>query len=187
MVTLRTERLLLRPWRDDDLGGFRAMGADPRVMECFPAPLTAEQSDQLAARIRARMERNGYGLWAIEAPGEAAFAGFCGLNIPEYDLPFGSCVEIAWRLAGPWWGRGWASEAARAALSFGFTQLGLAEIVAFTATTNRRSIAVMERLGMKRDPARDFDHPLVADGHRLKRHVLYSATPASTRQRSVAT
>lgn len=170
---LATDRLILRPWRDDDLPAFRAMGADPRVMAYFPALLSADESDQLAGRIRARMAERGFGLWAIEVPDQVPFAGFCGLNIPDYDLPCGPCVEIGWRLAAPCWSKGWATEAARAALMFGFAQLGLREIVSFTAATNRRSARVMERIGMVHDEAGDFEHPLVPPGHPLRPHVLY--------------
>jgi len=169
-MVVRTERLLLRPWRDDDLPPLRAMNADPEVMACFPAPLTAEESDALAARLRAAYAERGWGVWAVELHGQG-FAGMVGLQVPAWQTPFGPCVEVLWRLARSHWGKGLATEAARAALDYGFGTLGLAEIVAFTALPNVRSRAVMERLGMEQ--VGEFDHPSLADGHRLRRHVLY--------------
>lgn len=171
--SLRTERLLLRPWRDADREPFAAMNADPRVMEHFPRPLTREESDALAARILRGFEADGFGVWAVEAPGEANFIGFTGLARPRFEMHFTPCVEVGWRLAAPYWGRGFATEGARAALRFAFQTLKLPEVVAMVVPANRRSIRVMEKLGMHRDPGDDFDHPLFAEGHPLRRHVLY--------------
>lgn len=171
--TLSTPRLRLRPWRDEDLVPFAAINADPEVMEYFPSVLTREQSNAVAAKIRQEMEERGHGLWAVEEPGVVEFAGFVGLSVPRFDAPFMPCIEIGWRLARPCWGRGLATEAARAALAFGFDELGLLEIVSFTASANRASRRVMEKLGMVRDPADDFDHPFLAEGHWLRRHLLY--------------
>ena len=168
-----TARLVLRRWRAVDREPFAAMNADARVMEHFPATLSRAESDALADRIDEQFATLGYGLWAIEVPGHTAFAGFCGLAIPRFEAPFTPCVEIGWRLAAEWWGRGYATEAARAVLAFGFDTLALPEIVSFTTTTNQRSQRVMERIGMRRDPADDFDHPLLPPGHQLRRHVLY--------------
>lgn len=179
MTRLRTPRLILRDWRSADLELFAALNADPAVMEHFPAPMTRAESDVMVERIAAHLARHGYGLWAVEAPGVAPFIGCFGLNHPGFAAAFTPCVEIGWRLATAWWGQGYATEAARAALAIGFQQHGLDEIVSFTTTINRRSAAVMERLGMTRDPAEDFDHPLVAKGHRLRRHVLYRTTRRS--------
>jgi RimJ/RimL family protein N-acetyltransferase len=177
--TLTTERLVLRPWRDDDLAPFAALNADPAVMEHFPATLSRAESDAAAALIRAGLEERGFGWWAVEVPGVAPFIGFIGLSVPAFNahfLPPGrEVVEIGWRLARDHWGRGYATEGAREALRFGFEDLGLAEIVAFTAVGNTRSRAVMRRLGMTHDPADDFDHPGIPPGHRLSRHVLYRA------------
>ena len=173
IATLTTDRLILRPWRAADLAPFAALNADPAVMAHFPAPLTREESDAMVGRIRAFMAAEGFGWWAVEAPGEAPFIGFIGLFRPAFQTHFTPCVEVGWRLAKDYWGRGYASEGAREALRFGFENLGLAEIVALTTTTNARSQAVMRRLGMTRDPADDFDHPRLADGHPLQRHVLY--------------
>lgn len=149
------------------------MNADPRVMEFFPAPLGRPGSDALVDRIEAHFDEHGFGLWAVEVPGVAPFIGFTGLAIARFAAPFAPCVEIGWRLAAEHWGHGYATEAARLALAHGFESAGLAEILAFTAVDNRRSRAVMERLGMQHDPADDFDHPSVPEGHALRRHVLY--------------
>lgn len=170
---LTTERLLLRPWRDDDLAAFAAMNGDPEVMRFFPATLGRAESDELASRIRASLAARGFGNWAVEVPGVIPFAGFVGLSVPRFDAPFMPCVEIGWRLARACWGKGYATEAARAALAFGFGTLKLAEIVSFTVVANLPSRRVMERLGMRHDPSGDFDHPALADGHPLRRHVLY--------------
>jgi RimJ/RimL family protein N-acetyltransferase len=171
--TLTTARLVLRPWRDEDLEPFAALNADPRVMEYFAKCLTREESAARIAAIRAHFDEHGFGKWAVEAPGVAPLVGIVGLAVPKEELPFNPCVEIGWRLAAEHWGRGYATEAARAALDFGFHSLGLNEIVAFTVPANARSRGVMERLGMTRDPAGDFDHPMVPPGHPVRRHVLY--------------
>lgn len=168
---LRTERLRLRRWREEDRGPFAAMNADPRVMEHFPALMSRAESDAVVDRIAAWFERDGIGLWAIEAAGE--FVGFAGLIWQLPPLPFAPAVEVGWRLTPAAWGRGYATEAARAAIDDGFARVAIDGIVSMTATTNARSIAVMERLGMRRDPAEDFDHYRIEPGHRLERHVLY--------------
>ncbi len=168
---LRTARLLLRRWRPADRPAFAAMNADPRVMEHFPSVLTTEESDALADLIDLHFGRHGYGLWAAEIPGTAPFAGFIGLSIPAFAAPFAPCVEIGWRLAAEYWGRGYAVEGARAVLAHAFGELGLDEVVSFTVAGNVRSRRVMETIGMTRDPADDFDHPWLPAGSR--RHVLY--------------
>jgi len=170
---LRTARLLLRQWRPDDLPLFAALNADPRVMEFFPAPKTASESNAQAAWIEKGIEANGYGLWAVEVPGAAPFIGFVGLSPVGFRGHFTPCVEVGWRLAFDHWGRGYATEGARAALAHGFGRLALPEIVSFTAAGNARSRAVMAKLGMVRDPRDDFDHPAIAEGNPLRRHVLY--------------
>ncbi|HEV3167313.1 MAG TPA: GNAT family N-acetyltransferase [Isosphaeraceae bacterium] len=172
-VMLTTPRLHLRLWRDEDLTAFAAMNADPRVMEFFPKVLDRADSDAVAARIRNHLAHRGFGLWAVEIPGVADFIGFVGLAVPGFEAHFTPCVEVGWRLAHDYWGRGYASEAARAALDFGFRQLALPEIVSFTAAVNWRSRRVMERIGMQRAPADDFEHPAVPEGHTLRLHVLY--------------
>jgi RimJ/RimL family protein N-acetyltransferase len=173
VAVLRTERLVLRDWRDGDLEPFARMNADPRVMEYFPATLTTSESDALATRIRAELRMRRFGAWAVEIPGVADFGGFVGLSVPAFRAHFTPCVEVGWRLAAQLWGRGYAGEAARAAVDFGFAVLGLAEIVSFTVPANLRSRRVMERLGMHRAPEDDFDHPDIAAEDPLRRHVLY--------------
>ena len=171
--TLQTERLILRDWRDEDLEPFAALNADPAVMEWFPAVLSRAESDAAAERIRAELAERGFGLGAVEAPGVAPFLGFAGLSVPRFEAHFAPCVEIGWRLARAHWGRGYAAEAARAALAFGLERLALPEIVSFTAVGNAKSRRVMEKLGMTHDAAGDFDHPSLPPSHRLRRHVLY--------------
>lgn len=170
---LRTSRLWLRQWRAEDLEPFARMNRDPAVMEYFPALLEREQSDAIVARTELLFRERGFGLWALEVPGVAAFAGFVGLSVPRFEAHFTPCVEVGWRLAREHWGRGYATEAARAALDFGFRSCGLEEIVSMAVVLNERSRAVMARLGMARDAAEDFDHPLLPEGHALRRHVLY--------------
>jgi RimJ/RimL family protein N-acetyltransferase len=171
--TIETDRLRLRAWDDADLTAFAAMNADPRVMEHFPAPLSPAQSDASVGRVTAHFEQHGFGMWVVEIPGVTPFAGAVGLMIPRFTASFTPCVEIGWRLAQAHWGHGYATEGARAALAFGFTTIGLPEIVSFTVPANVRSRRVMEKLGMSHDPGDDFDHPELPAGHPLRRHVLY--------------
>jgi RimJ/RimL family protein N-acetyltransferase len=177
-AALRTPRLLLRPWRDEDLAPFAAMGADPRVMEHFPARLTRAESDAQALLLRRQLEERGWGLWAVEAPGVAPFIGFTGLSVPRFHAPFTPCVEVGWRLAAEHWGQGYATEAARAAVAYAFGQLQLPALVSFTVPANARSRAVMERLGFTHRPDEDFEHPSLPEGHPLRRHVLYRLSRA---------
>jgi len=172
-LRLNTSRLILRRWQDEDLEPFARLNADDRVTQYLLHRLTRAQSDAMVVRINAHFEREGFGLWAVEAPGVAPFVGAVGLVVPSFTAPFTPCVEIGWRLDPAFWGRGFASEAARAALAFGFQTAGLSEIVSFTVPANGRSRAVMQRLGMVHSPADDFDHPLVPEDHPLLRHVLY--------------
>ncbi len=174
---LRTERLLLRRWRPEDLEPFAALNADPTVMKFMPTTLSAAESARLIERIEAGFEANGYGLWALELPRQAPCVGFVGLAPVAVELSFAPAVEVGWRLARSLWGRGLATEGASAALAFGFEECGLHEVVSFTAQGNRRSRAVMARLGMHHDPGEDFDHPLLAAGDPLRRHVLYRLDP----------
>ena len=167
---IRTERLLLRRWVRADRNPFAELNADVRVMEHFPSVLTRSESDAIVERIEAHFERHGFGLWAVEVPGEFPFIGFVGLAVPPFEAHFTPCVEVGWRLAAQHWGRGYATEAARACVAFAFDQAGLSEIVSMTVPENIRSRRVMERLGMSRDPADDFEHPTLPD-HR--RHILY--------------
>ena len=170
---LRTPRVLLRQWRDTDREPFAALNADPEVMEHFPGVLSRVDSDALADRITTGISERGWGLWAVEVTATATFAGFVGLNPATFDAPFTPAVEIGWRLARADWGRGLATEAARAVLDHAFGPLDLDEIVSFTSATNLRSQHVMQKIGMDRDPGDDFDHPALPEGHRLRRHVLY--------------
>lgn len=175
--SVRTDRLVLRAWRPDDLAAFRLINADHEVMALMPSTLTAAQSDAQGMRIMDAIATRGWGLWAVEVPGVAPFIGYVGLNEPAQPMPFQSGgepgVELAWRLSRRHWGHGYASEAARAALDFAFEALRLDQVVAYTVPHNGRSRAVMERIGMIRDDGADFDHPILAEGHPLRRHVLY--------------
>jgi RimJ/RimL family protein N-acetyltransferase len=174
--TIVTERLVLRRWRREDREPFAVMNADPAVMEFFPSALSREQSDVLAQRGDELFDRFGYGLFAVEVRDNEPFVGFVGLAPFTTDepspLPFAPGVEVGWRLTQGVWGRGYAPEAATACLDLGFNA-GLDEIVSFTSVLNERSQSVMRKIGMQRDPAADFDHPRIADGDRLRPHVLY--------------
>jgi RimJ/RimL family protein N-acetyltransferase len=171
MSELRTDRLLLRDWRASDLDPWAAMNADPVVREYFPGVLTREQSEASVARFQADLDRRGWGWWAVEIAATGEFIGFTGLDPVEAGMPF-SGVETGWRLARPAWGHGYATEAARAAVSHAFEGLGLAEVLAVTVAGNLRSRAVMRRLGMTYDPADDFDDPEVPEGP-LRRGVVH--------------
>jgi RimJ/RimL family protein N-acetyltransferase len=175
IVTLRTERLVLRPWRDSDRAPFAAMNADPRVMEHFPAPNTRAESDAGFDRIVAKMSAQGFGLWAVEIQGVAEFIGFIGLN-PADALLGRPVLEIGWRLAAEHWGRGYATEGGRASLAHAFAVLGQDEVVSFTSAANQRSRRVMEKLGLVRRPEEDFDHPGVPATWSGRRHVVYAIT-----------
>ena len=171
---ISTPRLLLRRWTSDDLAPFAALNADPEVMEHFPATMSRAASDDFVAqRIAPHFEEHGYGLWAVDRTDRDEFIGFIGLMWQTFDAPFTPALEVGWRLARPHWGHGFATEGATAAISYGFSQKGIDEIVSMTAVVNARSIAVMERLGMQREPAEDFEHPRVPVGSPLRRHVLY--------------
>ena len=157
------------------------MHQDPEVMRYFPDLLTPEQSEWLAEDCRIHLERRDWGMWAVESLHSGEFIGFVGLHIPDADLPFGPCIEIAWRLKRSAWGQGYATEAARAVLRVAFERLGLQEIVSFTSVLNTPSQAVMERLGMTRDP-QTFQHPSVPLAHRLCEHCLYRLSVADWRR-----
>lgn len=170
---LETQRLALRDWHDADRAPFAAMNSDPAVMEFFPRPLLRAESDALVAMFQAELDEKGYCPWAVENISTGAFIGFVGLHaVPAY-MAFAPGVEVGWRLAAPYWGHGYASEAGAAALRFGFGTLELDEIVSFTSVVNLRSRRVMERLGMPRDEADDFDHPNIDERHPLRPHVLH--------------
>ena len=173
-ITHATDRLSIRPWCDGDREPFASMCADPEVMRYFPAPLSREESDALIDRAIARAEADGVCFQPLVRSADDCFLGFVGLSRPAWQVPGApDCVEVGWRLARSAWGQGYASEAAGAWCRFGFETLGLDEIVSFTTVNNDRSRRVMERLGMTRNPADDFDHPLLDPDHPLLRHVLY--------------
>ena len=170
---LQTQRLILRNWQQSDLEPFAQMNADAEVMKYFPATLSRSESDALVERIENHHRVHRFGLWAVEERATGAFIGFIGLNVPTFEAHFTPTVEIGWRLAKAFWGKGYATEGARSAIDYGFEVMGLTEIVSFTAQLNLRSIAVMERLGMTHQEADDFEHPRLPSGHPLQRHVLY--------------
>jgi RimJ/RimL family protein N-acetyltransferase len=173
---LETPRLHLRAWTDDDLPAFATMNADREVMRYFPEAMSREKSDRLAKRIRDNMAKHGWGLWAVEVKTGPNLAGFVGLAVPTFKADFTPAVEIGWRLSRDCWGRGFATEGAQAVLAFAFGRLNLGELVSFTAVGNQRSRGVMERLGMIHKPAEDFEHPMIAEGSPVRRHVLYRLT-----------
>ncbi len=168
---LETDRLLLRSWKAEDRQPFAELNADTGVMEHFPNLLSRAESDAMVDRIEASFDSHGFGLWAVERIDNGSFIGFVGLAVPTFEADFLPGVEVGWRLARIAWGHGFATEAASAALDDGFRRCELDEILSFTATLNRRSERVMERLGMS--PSGEFDHPKLAEGDPLRRHVLY--------------
>jgi len=178
-----TDRLILRRWQASDGAPFASMNADPRVMQFFPRPLDRQTSDDLISRFQAHDEAHGFTLWALEERETGAFAGFTGLLHFDFAAPFSPGVEIGWRLPVAFWGRGLASEAARASLAFGLNVLKIAEIVAFAAASNARSRRVMERIGMSRDASDDFHHPKMPREHPLQPCVLYRIRPADLTKR----
>lgn len=172
-ATLETERLLLREWRDDDIPKAAAMNACPDVMRYFVEPLNHDQNLEMVERVRKHFAEHGFGFWAVELKGVESFIGLLGLAVPRFEADFTPCVEIGWRLTQPYWGQGLAPEGATAAMNFGFNELELDEIVAFTIPSNLPSRRVMEKLGMTHSASEDFDHPMVPANHRCLRHVLY--------------
>ena len=164
-------RVVLRQWKESDLEPFAVMNADPEVMRFFPKPLTREESALSMARQRAWIEERGWGWWAVEVDG--VFAGFTGLSEPKFTSHFTPCIEIGWRLRKEFWGQGFGFEAAKRAMTYAFGELKLSELVSFTAAVNLRSRKLMERLGFSHDSDDDFDHPQIAEGNWLRRHVLY--------------
>jgi ribosomal-protein-alanine N-acetyltransferase len=170
---IATDRLILRRWREEDLVPFADLNADQTAMRFMPGVMTAEETQALIGRFEEHHRAHGFGVWAVEAPGVAPFVGFVGLQRVGFEAHFTPAVEVGWRLAPAFWGKGYATEAARAALRFGFEDLTLGQIVSFTVPANKASWSVMERLGMTRNPSEDFDHPRLPVGHALRRHVLY--------------
>jgi len=170
---MRTGRLAMRQWQPADREPFAALNADPEVMRHFPARLSRAESDAFADRLAEALNRNGYGLWALEVTETGEFIGFAGLQAVSFEAHFTPAVEVGWRLARAAWGHGYAMEAARAAVRYAFTELDLTELVSFTTAANVRSQAVMRRIGLTHDPADDFDHPRLPPDHPMRRHVLY--------------
>ena len=175
-IEISTARLRLRQWQDSDYEPFARMNADERVMEFFVSPLERDASNALADKSRAAIRDQGWGLWAVEVVGVAPFIGFVGLNTVADSIPIAPCVEVGWRLDRRFWGYGYASEAATAAVAFGFASAHLSEIVSFTATINHRSRKVMERIGMRFN-GETFEHPNVPKNHPLREHVVYRISP----------
>lgn len=175
-MKIQTGRLILRPWKPEDLEPFAALNADPRVMEYFPALLTRKESDERVRSWQTKIETRGWGLWAVSVPDVADFIGFIGLNDVDFTAHFTPAIEVGWRLAYDYWGKGYAVEGALACLKYAFETLHLKELVSFTAVQNMRSRRVMERIGMHHDSKDDFDHPRLPEGHALKKHVLYRLT-----------
>jgi RimJ/RimL family protein N-acetyltransferase len=171
--TITTSRLLLRRWRGSDRELFRAMNADPRVMEFMPGLLSPQASDDLFARIEQHFDRHGFGAFAAELIEEKAFIGYIGLAIPSFYAPFMPAVEVGWRLAFEYWGHGLATEGARAVVQHAFELQSLPSLVSFTVPQNLRSRRVMEKIGMVHDQKDDFEHPSLPAGHPMRHHVLY--------------
>ena len=172
-MMLRTDRLILRPWREEDLPLVAAITADPEVMRFFHLTRTRAQSDAWVARTQAHLDAHGFGLLAVEVPGVSPFIGFVGLSTVPDSVPCAPAVEAVWTLGREYWQKGYCTEAAKAIITDGFTRLGLAEIVAMTAKANTPSQAVMRKLGMTRDISGDFGHPFVPTSHVMHNHVLY--------------
>lgn len=173
MIPLKTDRLLLREWRESDKPAFARLNADLRVMEFFPVSLTRGESDQLYEKIQSHFRQYGFGLYAAELLQTGSFIGYVGLAIPTFEAKFTPCVEIGWRFAAENWGQGLATEGAREVVRHAFDDLGLTELVSLTVPANMRSRRVMEKLGMTHHACDDFDHPRLPEGHPLRRHVLY--------------
>ncbi|MBY0269385.1 MAG: GNAT family N-acetyltransferase [Burkholderiales bacterium] len=172
IIEFETHRLRLRQWHESDRAPFAAMNADPAVMEFFPALQSREASDLSITAWQSQFASRGWSNWAVELLESSQFIGFIGLSVPRRTLPFSPCVEIGWRLASAYWGNGYATEGAQAALRVGFERIGLSEVVSFTAVGNLKSRAVMERIGMA-NANEDFEHPGVPEGHALRLHCLY--------------
>ena len=170
---IETPRLRLRCWLPEDVEPWALMNADPRVMEYFVEATPVERSREQAKLMAADLERNGFGYFVLERLDSTGFAGIIAIDDIRWDAPFEPRREIGWRLPVEMWGNGYATEGAGAALRYAFETMGWPEIVSMTSTLNERSMRVMQRLGMSRDPEEDFDHPRVPHGHRLQRHVLY--------------
>jgi RimJ/RimL family protein N-acetyltransferase len=172
-VILATERLILRTWKAEDAEAYFLINQDAKVIEFLPRSLTMQEVDDFIERVNKQQDERSYSLWAIELKETGEFIGFTGLNYTDFPADFTPAVEVGWRLGSQFWGSGYATEAAKAALDYGFNEMGLHEIVSFTVPANKRSINVMEKIGLKRDFAGDFAHPKLSMEHPLSQHVLY--------------
>lgn len=172
IIEPKTERLQLRQWRKQDFSAFAELNAHPEVMEFYPKTLNEDESNDMAQRFEALLTYRGWGFWVVENLEDNKFMGFVGLHEPTYDLPVTPCVEIGWRLVREYWGQGYATEAAKASLGVAFEKLDLPEVYSFTSVLNKKSQAVMERLGMI-DMERNFEHPMIPEGSSLREHVLF--------------
>jgi len=172
---LITERLVLRQWQESDYMPFSRMNADPVVMEYYPSTLSEDESNAMADKLKGLISEQSWGFWAIETKNEKEFIGFVGLHKPTYDLPVSPCIEVGWRLAKEYWGRGYATEAAKESLRFAFEELDIGEVYSFASVSNKKSRSVMERLSMS-DTRNNFEHPIIPEGHSLREHVLYKIT-----------
>jgi len=181
---VKTERLLLRQWTEDDFVHFAEMCNDKDVMEFFPKLQTQSESYEMAKRIQALIEDRGWGLWAVEIPNQHKFIGFVGLNIPKDNMPFSPCVEIGWRLSKHYWGKGYAIEAATKSLEYAFNKLNLTEVVSFTTLANVRSMAVMQKIGM-RNSGQNFMHPGIEASNPQREHVLYKISKSEWQQNAL--
>lgn len=175
MIFLETSRTILRQWQAGDIPRFAEMNADKTVMQYYPSVMSVLESENLVARFRRHIQQEGYGFFALELKESGEFLGFVGLNKPAYALPFSPCIEIGWRLAKEYWGKGYASEAAGKCLEFAFAVCNIPEIVSFTSLLNKKSQAVMERIGMT-NTRYHFEHPALPENHVLREHVLYKIT-----------
>ncbi|WP_068471039.1 GNAT family N-acetyltransferase [Candidatus Protochlamydia phocaeensis] len=182
-TVIQTERLILRPWCEEDIHSFARLNADPRVMEFFPAVKSEHETKEEYCRIQEHFAKYGWGFWAVSLREEPAFIGFIGLRFVDFIAPFTPTIEIGWKLAFDHWGKGYAPEGACAALDYAFEKLHANEVVSFTAVPNIRSRSVMKKIGMVHDPEGDFDHPKLSDGHWLKRHILYRITHQAWQKR----
>ena len=183
MSAIETDRLVLRNWREEDRQAFFEMNADPKIMRFFDKTRSRAEADAVFDRFVHEIDRDGYGFWAVELRSAGQVIGFTGLRDIDFDAPFTPSIEIGWRLLTPHWGNGYATEAARACLAYGFEQMGLAEIVSFAVPENWPSRRVMERIGMRREPEHDFIHPDVTPGSPLAQHAFYRLTSADWRQK----
>lgn len=170
---IETERLILRMWQESDAEIFAAINQDEKVIEFLRGSLSLADSQNFIVSANSHFKKNGFGLWATTLKETKELIGFVGLNVPDFQSHFTPCVEIGWRLSSKHWKKGYAVEASKAVLLAGFKNFGLQEIVSFTVPQNLRSIAVMEKIGMKRDFSGDFNHPKLSLDHHLSQHILY--------------